>query len=90
MTDPDQTPDLEPGGGVSPGATPPAEAQTSGLSAAEPEPAPSTPSPAAIPIAVIVVIAVLLPPRRSESLFSRSSDDHLPESVRPVVSGPCR
>jgi hypothetical protein len=36
--DPVQTPDLEPGGGVVAGATPPASAQTSGLS--EPEPTP--------------------------------------------------
>jgi hypothetical protein len=36
--DPTTTPGLEPGGGVSPGATPPDSAQTSGL--AEPEPRP--------------------------------------------------
>ncbi|MGW6693877.1 DUF6480 family protein [Rhodococcus sp. NPDC054953] len=34
--DPARTPDLEPGGGVQPGATPPESAQTSGLSAPEP------------------------------------------------------
>ncbi|GGL45430.1 DUF6480 family protein [Nocardia jinanensis] len=34
--DPDRTPGLEPGGGVSPGSTPPDTAQTSGLSADEP------------------------------------------------------
>lgn len=34
--DPDNTPDLEPGGGVAPGSTPPDSAQTSGLSASEP------------------------------------------------------
>ncbi|WP_435590357.1 DUF6480 family protein [Nocardia sp. bgisy118] len=34
--DPARTPDLEPGGGVAPGATPPETAQTSGLSAPEP------------------------------------------------------
>ncbi|MEV0246820.1 DUF6480 family protein [Nocardia sp. NPDC050712] len=34
--DPAKTPDLEPGGGVAPGATPPETAQTSGLSAPEP------------------------------------------------------
>ncbi|WP_044506701.1 DUF6480 family protein, partial [Mycobacterium simiae] len=34
--DPDRTPDLEAGGGVSPGSTPPAAAQTSG--GAEPQP----------------------------------------------------
>jgi len=34
--EPGQTPDLEPGGGVSAGATPPAAASTSGLSAPQP------------------------------------------------------
>jgi hypothetical protein len=34
--DPGQTPDLERGGGVSSGATPPAAPQTSGLSAPQP------------------------------------------------------
>lgn len=36
--DPSQTPDLEPGGGVTPGSTPPDSAQTSGLSEPEPRP----------------------------------------------------
>ncbi|MBD0321975.1 MAG: hypothetical protein ICV72_01145 [Aldersonia sp.] len=35
--DPSRTPDLEPGGGVSPGSTPPDTPQTSGLSAPEPD-----------------------------------------------------
>ncbi|WP_280236788.1 DUF6480 family protein [Nocardia cyriacigeorgica] len=35
--DPSRIPDLEPGGGVAPGATPPDTAQTSGLSAPEPD-----------------------------------------------------
>lgn len=34
--DPRNTPDLEPGGGVPPGSTPPESPQTSGLSAPEP------------------------------------------------------
>lgn len=34
--DPADTPDLEPGGGVPPGSTPPDTPQTSGLSAPEP------------------------------------------------------
>lgn len=34
--DPSDTPDLEPGGGVPPGSTPPDTPQTSGLSAPEP------------------------------------------------------
>lgn len=37
MTDPKQTPDLESGGGVTPGSTPPAEGTTSGLSEPEPD-----------------------------------------------------
>jgi hypothetical protein len=36
--DPIDTPDLEPGGGVAPGSTPPDSAQTSGLSEPEPRP----------------------------------------------------
>ncbi len=36
--DPTQTSGLEPGGGVSPGSTPPDSAQTSGLSARQPPP----------------------------------------------------
>jgi len=34
--DPASTPDLESGGGVAPGSTPPESAQTSGLSASDP------------------------------------------------------
>ena len=36
--DPTRTPSLEPGGGVTPGETPPDSAQTSGLSAHQPPP----------------------------------------------------
>jgi Family of unknown function (DUF6480) len=36
--DPMDTPDLEPGGGVHPGSTPPDSAQTSGLGEPEPRP----------------------------------------------------
>ncbi|ORB83172.1 hypothetical protein B1987_04225 [Mycobacterium kansasii] len=36
--DPARTPALEPGGGVTPGATPPDSAQTSGLSDPQPRP----------------------------------------------------
>ena len=36
--DPARTPDLEPGGGVAPGATPPDAAQTSGVTEPEPRP----------------------------------------------------
>ncbi|WP_329051266.1 DUF6480 family protein [Amycolatopsis sp. NBC_01488] len=51
--DPAATPDLEPGGGVPLGSTPPDSAQTSGLS--HPQPMPSK----AMPAAWLVVIAVL-------------------------------
>ncbi len=65
--DPAETPDLEPGGGVAPGATPPDSAQTSGLG--EPEPRPRhryTPTSVtaiiglALLIAVFVAVGVLL------------------------------
>jgi hypothetical protein len=51
--EPATTPDLEPGGGVPPGSTPPDSAQTSGLS--HPQPMPSK----AMPVAWLVLIAVL-------------------------------
>ncbi|RSD11609.1 DUF6480 family protein [Amycolatopsis eburnea] len=41
--DPRRTPDLEPGGGVAPGSTPPDSAQTSGLSHPQPMPSKTTP-----------------------------------------------
>ena len=59
MTEPEDTPDLERGGGVSPGSTPPAEATTSGLS--EPEPVASrrfTPTGALTILAVIALVLV--------------------------------
>ncbi|MFI9450652.1 DUF6480 family protein [Amycolatopsis sp. NPDC052450] len=52
--EPEKTPDLEPGGGVSPGDTPPDSGQTSGLS--HPQPMPSK----AMPIAWLVLIGVLV------------------------------
>ncbi|RSM56159.1 hypothetical protein DMH03_32120 [Amycolatopsis sp. WAC 01376] len=52
--EPEKTPDLEPGGGVSPGDTPPDSAQTSGLS--HPQPMPSK----AMPIAWLVLIGILV------------------------------
>ncbi|UJW31722.1 DUF6480 family protein [Saccharothrix sp. AJ9571] len=51
--EPDATADLEPGGGVPPGATPPDSGQTSGLS--HPQPMPSK----AVPVATLVVVAIL-------------------------------
>ncbi|MGG7104952.1 MULTISPECIES: DUF6480 family protein [Rhodococcus] len=59
--DPANTPDLEAGGGVAPGSTPPEAAQTSGLSA--PEPSTSRRFPlfgisALIAVAVIVLVFV--------------------------------
>ncbi|WP_092804827.1 DUF6480 family protein [Rhodococcus globerulus] len=51
--DPTNTPDLEPGGGVAPGSTPPDSAQTSGLSASEPRTSWSFP-----PTGVGTIIAV--------------------------------
>lgn len=51
--EPTQTPDLEPGGGVAPGATPPAAAQTAGVAEAQP---PN--SRRMTPSAVLTVLAV--------------------------------
>jgi hypothetical protein len=57
--DPARTPGLEPGGGVSPGATPPDSAQTSGV--AEPEPRPARRlRPATIVGLIAVAVLVLL------------------------------
>lgn len=58
--DPARVPDLEPGGGVPPGSTPPDSAQTSGLSAPEPRTRKSKLSPtAAVTLAVIVALVLL-------------------------------
>ena len=53
--DPAEIPDLEPGGGVAPGATPPDSAQTSGLG----EPAPQ-PRHRYSPTSVVAIIGVVL------------------------------
>lgn len=53
--DPARTPDLEPGGGVAPGTTPPDSAQTSGLS--EPE---SSPRRRITPTAVAALIGLAI------------------------------
>ncbi|MFE3229129.1 DUF6480 family protein [Nocardia sp. NPDC059228] len=55
--DPARIPDLEPGGGVAPGSTPPETPQTSGLSAPEPRTRNHFPPTG---IAVIAVVAVLV------------------------------
>ncbi|WP_410573397.1 DUF6480 family protein [Amycolatopsis sp. cmx-4-61] len=52
--DPRRTPDLEPGGGVPPGSTPPDSGQTSGLS--HPQPMPSK----AMPVLWLVLTGVLV------------------------------
>ncbi|SED14372.1 hypothetical protein SAMN04489727_6605 [Amycolatopsis tolypomycina] len=52
--DPRRTPDLDPGGGVPPGSTPPDSAQTSGLS--HPQPMPSK----AMPVLWLVLTGVLV------------------------------
>jgi hypothetical protein len=57
--DPAGTPNLEPGGGVSPGDLPPDSAQTSGLSAAQPR-ARRKYTPATVAGITAVVIFVLL------------------------------
>lgn len=60
-TDPEprNTPDLESGGGVSPGSTPPDSAQTSGLSAPEPDTRKHFPVTGILTIVAIVVVVVL-------------------------------
>lgn len=57
--DPDNTPDLEPGGGVAPGATPPDSASTSGLSAPEPDTRKRFPISGILTLVAVAVIVVL-------------------------------
>ncbi|EME18964.1 DUF6480 family protein [Rhodococcus triatomae] len=57
--DPDRTPDLDTGGGVRPGSTPPDSAQTSGLSAPEPRTSYRFPPTGTLALLVIVVIVVV-------------------------------
>lgn len=60
-TDPDpaRTPDLEPGGGVRPGATPPESAETSGLSAPEPDTAKRFPVSGVLTLIAVAVIVLI-------------------------------
>jgi len=57
--DPNRTPDLEPGGGIRPGSTPPETPQTSGLSAPEPRTRNNFPPTGIAAIALVVVLAVV-------------------------------
>ena len=57
--EPAQTSGLEPGGGVSPGSTPPDSAQTSGLSAEQPRPRHRY-SPAVVISLIALAIFILL------------------------------
>lgn len=58
--DPDNTPGLEPGGGVTPGDTPPVEASTSGNTFREPDlPSRRTNKLVYVGILAVVLVAVL-------------------------------
>jgi hypothetical protein len=57
--DPANTPDLEQGGGVSPGSTPPDSSQTSGLSAPEPRTSRRFPPTGIATMTAVVVIALV-------------------------------
>ncbi|MBF6521349.1 DUF6480 family protein [Nocardia farcinica] len=57
--DPARTPDLEPGGGVRPGDTPPDTPQTSGLSAPEPRTSKHFPPTGVAAVAVMVLLVAV-------------------------------
>lgn len=56
---PERTPDLEPGGGVPPGSTPPESAQTSGLSAPEPRTSRAFPPTGVVTLVVIALLVLV-------------------------------
>ncbi len=57
--DPARVPDLEPGGGVRPGATPPETAQTAGLSSPEPRTRRRFPPTGVAALAVAALLVVV-------------------------------
>ncbi|MBF6180089.1 DUF6480 family protein [Nocardia otitidiscaviarum] len=57
--EPERTPDLEPGGGIAPGSTPPETSQTSGLSAREPRTRHHFPPTGVLTIAAILALVAI-------------------------------
>lgn len=56
---PEQTPGLEPGGGVAPGDTPPGEASTSGVTNEQPD-LPSARANAGVYVGILAVVALVV------------------------------